>query len=56
MPCLNEERFIEACLESVRRQDYPPDRYEILVADGGSTDRTRAITRSTRRLISSRRA
>jgi glycosyltransferase involved in cell wall biosynthesis len=43
MPCLNEERFIEACLESVRRQDYPADRYEVLVADGGSTDRTREI-------------
>ena len=43
MPCLNEERFIEACLAAVRAQDYPADRIEILVADGGSTDRTRAI-------------
>jgi glycosyltransferase involved in cell wall biosynthesis len=43
MPCLNEERFIEACLESVRRQDYPADRYEVIIADGGSTDETRAI-------------
>ena len=43
MPCLNEERFIEACLASVRRQDYPGDRYEVLIADGGSTDRTREI-------------
>ncbi len=43
MPCLNEERFIEVCLETVRLQDYPGDRYEILVADGGSTDATRAI-------------
>jgi glycosyltransferase involved in cell wall biosynthesis len=43
MPCLNEERFIEACLTSVRRQDYPADRYEVLVADGGSTDATREI-------------
>jgi glycosyltransferase involved in cell wall biosynthesis len=43
MPCLNEERFIEACLASVRRQDYPADRYEVLVADGGSTDKTREI-------------
>jgi glycosyltransferase involved in cell wall biosynthesis len=43
MPCLNEERFIEACIASVRAQDYPADRIEILVADGGSTDRTREI-------------
>ncbi|EYF07508.1 glycosyltransferase family 2 protein [Chondromyces apiculatus] len=43
MPCLNEEGYIEACLESVAAQDYPRDRMEILVADGGSTDRTREI-------------
>jgi succinoglycan biosynthesis protein ExoA len=43
MPCFNAERFIEACLASVSRQDYPADRYEVLVGDGGSTDRTRAI-------------
>lgn len=43
MPCLNEEAYIEACIESVRAQDYPPDRLEILVADGGSIDATREI-------------
>ncbi len=43
MPCLDESRFIEACLRSVRAQDYPPELVEILVADGGSTDGTRAI-------------
>jgi glycosyltransferase involved in cell wall biosynthesis len=43
MPCLDEERHVEACLRSVRVQDYPADRLEIVVADGGSTDRTRAI-------------
>lgn len=43
MPCLDEERYIEACLRSVRQQDYPADRLEILVADGGSTDATRQV-------------
>ena len=43
MPCLDEAAFIEACLDGVRRQDYPGDRIEILVADGGSTDGTQAI-------------
>ena len=43
MPCLNEESYLEACLLSAFAQDYAADRFEILVADGGSTDRTRAI-------------
>ncbi len=43
MPCLNEEAFLETCLRSVLAQDYPADRFEVLVADGRSTDRTREI-------------
>lgn len=43
MPCLNEELYIEQCIRSVQAQDYPPDRIEIIVADGGSTDRTLEI-------------
>ncbi len=43
MPCLDEERYIEACLASVLAQDYPADRFEVLVVDGGSRDRTRAL-------------
>jgi len=43
MPCLNEARFIEACLRSVLAQDWHHDRLEIIVADGGSTDGTAGI-------------
>ena len=43
---LNEERDIARCLESIRRQDYPTDHMEILIMDGGSTDRTESIARS----------
>ena len=43
LPVFDEERHIEACLDSVLGQDYPSDRYEVIVADGGSTDRTRDI-------------
>lgn len=45
MPCLNEERHVEACLRGAMAQDYPADRLEIIVADGGSTDATREIVR-----------
>ena len=40
-PSLNQGRFIEAALQSVRAQDYP--RIEHLVLDGGSSDDTLAI-------------
>jgi succinoglycan biosynthesis protein ExoA len=43
IPCLNEEHYIEDCIRCVLEQDYPKDRLEIIVADGGSTDATRAI-------------
>jgi succinoglycan biosynthesis protein ExoA len=46
IPVYNEERYIEASLNSVLEQDYPRDRYEVIVADGGSTDRTRAIVQA----------
>lgn len=43
MPCLDEERYIEACLASVLAQDYPAALLEVVIADGGSRDRTRQI-------------
>ncbi|MCK4403346.1 MAG: glycosyltransferase [Dehalococcoidia bacterium] len=41
----NEEKNISACLESLIAQDYPKDRYEIIVVDGASTDKTQEICR-----------
>jgi len=43
IPVLNEISHITDCLESVLNQDYPQDKLEILVCDGGSTDGTREI-------------
>jgi glycosyltransferase involved in cell wall biosynthesis len=45
MPTLDSERTIEMCLASIRRQTIGADAVEILVADGGSKDQTRAIAR-----------
>lgn len=39
----NEEKYIEKCLISIIEQDYPIDKYEILLIDGMSNDRTKAI-------------
>lgn len=43
MPVYNEARFIDASLQSLRRQDYP--NLEIVVADNASTDATLDICR-----------
>lgn len=38
--CFNEEKNIEPCIESLIKQDYPPENMEIIVSDGGSRDKT----------------
>lgn len=43
IPCLNEESYIEACVQSIIRCTYPKDRLEVFFVDGGSSDRTREI-------------
>ena len=45
MPTLNAETILDNCLASIARQTYPRDRYEIILADAHSTDRTREIAR-----------
>jgi succinoglycan biosynthesis protein ExoA len=46
VPVRNEERCIAGTLEKLLAQDYPADRFEVLVADGRSADATRAVVRS----------
>src|ERR1700722_16216802 len=45
MTTLNAEAILENCLASIARQTYPRDRYEIILADAHSTDRTRDIAK-----------
>lgn len=40
IPTLNEEHFIEQCLDSVRNQTYPFNQMDVMIVDGGSSDRT----------------
>ena len=46
IPTLNAMAVLPACLKSIRAQDYPADRVQIIVADGGSVDRTREVASS----------
>ena len=43
----NEEQFIGAALGSLLEQDYPKNRYEIILIDGLSSDRTLDIAKKT---------
>jgi succinoglycan biosynthesis protein ExoA len=42
LPVRNEAHHIAALLQALEEQDFPPDQFEILVADARSTDGTRA--------------
>jgi succinoglycan biosynthesis protein ExoA len=46
VPVRNEAAFIDGTLEQLAGQDYPADHFEVLVADGGSTDATREVVAS----------
>ena len=41
--CLNEEKYIVPCLDSIIANDHPKDRLEVLVVDGMSEDGTRKM-------------
>ncbi len=43
IPCRDEEKYIEKCLDSIITNDYPKDKMEVLVIDGMSEDGTRKI-------------
>src|SRR5580698_3199469 len=45
VPVRNEARSIELTLRSLLTQDFPRDRFEVIVADGASTDETVPIVR-----------
>src|SRR5437868_11361355 len=46
IPVRNEERFIGHTLAELCSQDYDRQRFEIIVADGESTDATREVVES----------
>lgn len=43
IPAKNEENYLPKLLDSIKKQDYKD--YEVIVADGGSTDNTKKIAR-----------
>lgn len=48
IPTYNRAASLKRALESAVHLDYPPDRYEIIVVDNGSTDSTPAVLKDAR--------
>lgn len=46
IPVKNAEKFLPACLKSLNSLDYPKDKYEIIISDSDSTDKTGEIALS----------
>ena len=46
IPTLNSAKVLKSCLESISSQDYPIKKMEIIIADGGSTDKTLKIAKN----------
>jgi succinoglycan biosynthesis protein ExoA len=43
MPIRNEEKYIERCIETLLKQDFPKKNLEIILVDGCSNDQTKTI-------------
>ncbi len=46
LPVLNAAEILPRCLETFAEQDYPEERVEIIVADGGSKDESVSVAKS----------
>lgn len=45
IPTLNAQKVLSKCLLSIDKQNYPKSNYEILIIDGGSSDKTISIAK-----------
>ena len=45
IPAYNEEKLIGKCVDSLKKQDYPKENFEIIVVDHRSTDKTSEIAK-----------
>jgi len=46
IPAKNEEEYLPRLLKSIREQNFPASRYEVIVADANSSDKTVEVAKS----------
>jgi glycosyltransferase involved in cell wall biosynthesis len=46
IPTYNGEQTLAQCLESIVKQDYPREKVEIIIVDGGSKDKTLDVAKN----------
>lgn len=46
IPAFNEEKLIGRCIKSIQNQTFPKEKYEIIVVDNNSTDKTWQIAKN----------
>jgi glycosyltransferase involved in cell wall biosynthesis len=51
IPTLNAGYILKKCLESIDNQNYPKNKIEIIIADGGSTDETLCLAKKYNAII-----
>lgn len=52
VPTYNRSQVLRVCLRALAAQTLPPERFEVLVVDDGSTDDTEAVVRSFEGMLS----
>lgn len=45
IPTLNASKVLDTCLKSITKQNYPKNKVNILIIDGGSSDTTLSIAK-----------
>ena len=46
IPAYNEEQYLPACLDALNKQSYPRDKFEILLIDNNSSDKTATVAKA----------
>lgn len=56
IPAYNEEQYLPACLDAFNKQTYPRNKFEIIVVDNNSKDRTATIAKDAHAIVIAEKA